>query len=195
MHIGHTHPIQYYTEERGQLRQLQTITEEKDLEIFVTYDLKSSRECAQASQKAMSVLGMIRRNFRRITVQDFKILYKSYIWTHLEYCPSVVTIPSSWHHNTGTGPATSNETSTGVAKCTLWRRFEETWAVLVRKTTHERRFNWDVQDSYRQRRYWLQTVLHLSSIYHDTRKHSLRLYVARSNLWMDSAVFNACYSL
>jgi len=60
-------------ENQGQLRQLQTITEEKDLGIFVTNDLKPNRQCAQASQKAMSVLGMIRRNFRWTTVQDFKI--------------------------------------------------------------------------------------------------------------------------
>ena len=31
------------------------ITEEKDLGIYVTSDLKPSRQCAQASQKAMSV--------------------------------------------------------------------------------------------------------------------------------------------
>jgi len=39
MHIGHTHPTQYYMEDKGQLRQLQTITEEKDLGILVTNDL------------------------------------------------------------------------------------------------------------------------------------------------------------
>ena len=86
MHIGHSHPTQYFMEDKGSYEQLQEIMEEQDLGVFVTSDLKPSRQCAQASQKAMSVLGMIRRNFRRITVHDFRILYKCYIRPHLEYC-------------------------------------------------------------------------------------------------------------
>ena len=73
-------------EDNGITRQLQTLTEENDLGIYVTSGLKPSRQCAKASQKAMSVLGMIKRNFKRITVQDFKILYNSYVRPHLEYC-------------------------------------------------------------------------------------------------------------
>jgi len=73
-------------EDYGLRRQLQPTTEEKDLEICLTGDFKPSRQCAKASQKAMSVLGMIRKNFRRITVQDFKMLYNSYVRPHQKYC-------------------------------------------------------------------------------------------------------------
>jgi len=86
MHIGHRHPTQYYMEDNGQTRCLQTISEEKDLDVYITSDLKPSRQRAVASQKAMSVLGMIKRNFKRITVHDFKILYNSYVRPHPEYC-------------------------------------------------------------------------------------------------------------
>lgn len=43
-----------------------TITEENDLSIYVTNGLKPSRQCAQASQKSVSILGTIRRNFTDI---------------------------------------------------------------------------------------------------------------------------------
>ena len=86
MRIGHLHPTQYYMVDNGKSRQLQAITEESDLGIYVACDLNPSRQCAQASQKVMSVLDMIKGNFRRITVHDFKILYNSFVRPHLEYC-------------------------------------------------------------------------------------------------------------
>jgi len=38
---------------------LQTVSEENDLGVHITSDLTPSRQCAKASQEAMSVLGMI----------------------------------------------------------------------------------------------------------------------------------------
>jgi len=44
-------------------RRLMEADEERDLGIFVTSDLKPSLQCVKAANKAMSVLGMVRRNF------------------------------------------------------------------------------------------------------------------------------------
>jgi len=113
---------------------------------YVTSDLRPSRQCAQASQKAMSVLGMIKRNFRRITVHDFKILYKSYVRPHLEYCiqgwsPYLVSDISSLKQ--------VQRRATKLVQGLKNRPYQE----RLKYTTH-----------------------------HNTRGHSLRLYVSRSTL-------------
>jgi len=83
MHIGHKMKTDYYVTEEGQLDET---TEEKDqLGIYVTDDLKVSLQCAKAAFKAASVLRMIKRNFHRIDVKDFRILYKTYVRPHMEY--------------------------------------------------------------------------------------------------------------
>ena len=45
MHIGHSYSTRYYMDENGTSEELESITEEKDLEIYVTKDLKPSRHC------------------------------------------------------------------------------------------------------------------------------------------------------
>jgi len=42
---------------------LQTVVEEKDLEVCVTNDLKWSEQCSAAASKAMKALGLIKRTF------------------------------------------------------------------------------------------------------------------------------------
>ena len=41
---------------------LQKVTEEKDLGVFVTNDLKPSRHCQEARKKSLKMLGMLNRN-------------------------------------------------------------------------------------------------------------------------------------
>jgi len=60
--------------------------EERDLGIFITSDLKPSLQCVKEANKAMSVLGMVRRKFKRLDVEGFRMIYKGYIRPHLEYC-------------------------------------------------------------------------------------------------------------
>ena len=57
-----------------------------NLGVITTRDLKSHEQCIQATKKAQSVLGMIKRHFKVIDQEDFKVLYKTYIRPHLEYC-------------------------------------------------------------------------------------------------------------
>jgi len=48
-------------------------SEEKDMGVYITSDLKPSRRCAKASQKAVSDLGKIKRNFRSIKIIHYII--------------------------------------------------------------------------------------------------------------------------
>jgi len=43
-------------------------------------------QCVRAAAKARSVMGMVRRNFRRLDKEDFLLIYKTYIWPRMEYC-------------------------------------------------------------------------------------------------------------
>ena len=51
MHIGHTRPTKYFMSVDQAQYQLDEVTEERDLGIMVTSDLKPSTQCAQAALK------------------------------------------------------------------------------------------------------------------------------------------------
>jgi len=59
------------------------MAEEKDLEVFITKDLKFHEQCVQSVKKAQSVLGMVNRHFKVIDKDDFTALHKTYIRSHL----------------------------------------------------------------------------------------------------------------
>ena len=62
--------------DHGINRYLMKTDEERDLGIFITSDLKPSLQCVKAANNVMSVLGMVRRNFKRLDVEVFRIIYK-----------------------------------------------------------------------------------------------------------------------
>jgi len=68
------------------MTELEQTVEERDLGVIVTSDVKSHEQCVQTSNKAQSVIGMIKRHFKMIDREDFNVLYKTYIRPHLEYC-------------------------------------------------------------------------------------------------------------
>jgi len=43
-------------------------------------------QCNKAANKAMSVLRMVNGAFKRLDKEEFLVIYKSFIRTHLEYC-------------------------------------------------------------------------------------------------------------
>ena len=86
MHVGHSKPTKYYMKDEAGSTELQSIVEEKDLGVWVRADLKPSTQCVQVAARARRIIGMTRRNFRRLDKQDFLIIYKTYIRPHLEYC-------------------------------------------------------------------------------------------------------------
>jgi len=62
------------------------VTREKDLEIIVAGDMKSSHQCQEARKKALKMLGMINRNVKYKSKMVIKRLYCTYVRPHLEYC-------------------------------------------------------------------------------------------------------------
>jgi hypothetical protein len=86
MQVGHKLNTKYYMGRSGTRIELEIIEEEKDLGVFTRSDLKSSTQCLKSAAKARRIVGMIRRNFRRLDKEDFLLLYKTYVRPHLEYC-------------------------------------------------------------------------------------------------------------
>ena len=66
-------------------RNLIKVTEEKDLGVIITNDLKCAAQCSAASRKANTVLGFIARNFDYKTPEVITRLYTSLVRPHLEY--------------------------------------------------------------------------------------------------------------
>ena len=71
MHIGHNLDTRYEMKEGETMTRLDTIEEEKDLGVHITCNLKPSVQCAKAAQKAQSVLGMVRRCFKKLMRRTF----------------------------------------------------------------------------------------------------------------------------
>jgi hypothetical protein len=83
MHFGKKNPKFSYTME-GTL--LEEVTEERDIGITVTGNLKPSNQCAKAAATARAVLGQIARAFHFRNKSTFVKLYKTYVRPHLEFC-------------------------------------------------------------------------------------------------------------
>ena len=85
MSIGHAIDTVYTMSDGKKEVVLRKTEVEKDLGVYTSSNLKSSVQCKESVRKAQAVLGLIRRNFKRIDKEDFKTLYNSYIRPHLEY--------------------------------------------------------------------------------------------------------------
>ena len=115
MHIGHRADNRYCLVQDGQKVELKSVTEEKDLGVVVTDNLKVSSQCVEAASKASKVLGMIRRQFRILDKSSFMLLYKGFIRPHLEYAVqawSPYLRKDIWL--SGTCPAKGDQVSEGL---------------------------------------------------------------------------------
>ena len=61
----------------GNKKKLLETTKERDLGILVNHDLKPVEQCRVAASRAMSVIGMVGRHFKRLSKRDFLLLYMS----------------------------------------------------------------------------------------------------------------------
>jgi len=86
MHIGHSFDIKYSMNVQGKVWELEETNEERDLGIIVTSNLKPSQQCIKAASKARSILGWINRHFGLLNTDEFKMLYKTYVRPHMEFC-------------------------------------------------------------------------------------------------------------
>ena len=83
MHIGKQNPNYVYSM-GGAL--LQVVKEEKDLGLWITSDLKVSRQCNQAYCRANRMLGLINRTILNKSANIMLRLYKSLVRPLVEYC-------------------------------------------------------------------------------------------------------------
>jgi len=65
--------VHYYIQQEAKKWELQSVTEEKDLAVVISNDLKVSRQCSYAAGKASKVLGMVRRQFKNLDKTSFLI--------------------------------------------------------------------------------------------------------------------------
>jgi len=89
MNSGAVDNGQYFLHEKNKQAELLCCENEKDLGVWLSKQLKWSKQCSSAANKAMSVLGMIKRSFSYISTESFKILYNTYVRPHPEYCVQV----------------------------------------------------------------------------------------------------------
>ena len=73
-------------EEGPTRKELGSVQEERDLGVTITTDLKSFSQCIKSMATARMVIGMVRRNFRRLGIDDFKLIYTTYIRPRVEFC-------------------------------------------------------------------------------------------------------------
>ena len=63
---------------------LEHVSEEKDLGVIISEDLKWEKQCSSAVSKANKILGMIKRNFVDSLKETVLPLYKSLVRPHLD---------------------------------------------------------------------------------------------------------------
>ena len=64
----------------------------KDLDVIIDCKLKFEDHIKQKINKAYSILGILRRNFKEMDVDSFISLYKIFVRSHLEYAESTLHV-------------------------------------------------------------------------------------------------------
>ena len=92
MHCGHANATFDYAmnDDGGTSMILKKTDLERDLGIIISKDLKATAHCDAASKKAMVALRLLKMTFSRLTTDNFKALYTTYVRPHMDYCLSAV---------------------------------------------------------------------------------------------------------
>ncbi len=83
MHMGQGNNPEHQFTMNGQA--LAKTTEERDIRVTVTPNLKPAAQCLKAARTAQTVLGQIGRGFHYRDRHTFIKLYKQYVRPHLEF--------------------------------------------------------------------------------------------------------------
>jgi len=75
--------------ENSQIKPLARTDQIKDLWILLDDRLSFRDHINDKINKAFSMLGIIKRNFKHLTIQSFTMLYKNMVKSHLDCCSSV----------------------------------------------------------------------------------------------------------
>ena len=87
IHFGRNNPNHTYSMNG---HNLETACEEKDLGVTFDQELKFRSHIRNIVSKANSRIGIIKRSFDELTVENFKILYKTQVRPILEYCSDIL---------------------------------------------------------------------------------------------------------
>ena len=85
MHVGYNNNNKHANNYDVNDVQLECVSEEKDLGVIISEDLKWQKQCSEAVRNANRLLGMIKRNFIDRSQETIILLYKSLVRLHLEY--------------------------------------------------------------------------------------------------------------
>ena len=81
MHIGQ--PVQrgivtkYFLSSGSTKVAVQSVNKDKDLGVYLARAFKSSKQCIKSAARARSVLGLVRRHYRRLDIDNFLVIYKT----------------------------------------------------------------------------------------------------------------------
>jgi len=67
----------YYMGEGPGRKELESVHQERDLRVITTSDLKSSSQCTKYAATARKVIAMVRRTFKNLDIEDFRLPYKT----------------------------------------------------------------------------------------------------------------------
>jgi len=96
MHLRHNMDTKYYITQDNQKWVILSVQQEKDLGVLISSDLDVSYQCIEVASKPRRVLGMVRRQFKKLDIQSFLIIYTIDIPVYtvsqkknkaLQYCP------------------------------------------------------------------------------------------------------------
>lgn len=79
----------YDLTENNSKYQLERVSQITDLGVILDSRLTFSQHIQTKINKAYSMIGLLRRNFDRMSISSFTVLYKSMVRSHLDYCNSV----------------------------------------------------------------------------------------------------------
>jgi len=86
--LRNTTDFTYYLGDVNDRIELERTSSVKDLGVIIDCKLKLQDHIKQKN-KACSMLGILRRNFKEMDVESFISLYKVFVRSHLEYAESV----------------------------------------------------------------------------------------------------------
>ena len=161
--------------------ELQQVTCERDLGILIQSSLSVSATCSQASKRALSVLGLLRRAMGAFEPEIFITLLNSYIRPHLEYA---IQAWNPWLRKDQLALELPQRRATKLVRGLWFRPYNERLRLLKTPSTLYRRTRSDLIFTYKvlntpnhpcRGLYNLSRSLHL-------RGHALKLQLARCRL-------------
>jgi len=182
VHIGHSLPTDYYMTEGTQKVSLKTVQEETDLGVVIRSDPKPTSQCNKSAAAARRIIAMVRRHFKKLDVEDFLLIYKTYIRPRLEFC---IQSWSPYLHKDIETLERVQRTATRLVPQLRKFCYEERLRKLGLTTLKERRLQGDMIEVFKLLGGWekidYRQFFFLATNLYNTRGHNQRLYVSRSD--------------